>query len=57
MMGYGDESLTDEYRLDSVQLLQLDLYNTPAQLELDVVQSAVENVFSEIWQKDDPRAP
>jgi hypothetical protein len=37
VMGYGDESLTEYYRLDSVQMLQLDLYNTPAQLELDVV--------------------
>lgn len=30
ILGYGDDTLTSNYVLDSINLLQLDLYNTPA---------------------------
>lgn len=34
LMGFGDESLAHRYHLDSVDLIQIDLYNAPIQLDL-----------------------
>lgn len=49
LMGYGDESLAHRYHLDSVDLIQVDLYNAPIQLDLSQIQGSLEKVMAEIW--------
>lgn len=57
LMGYGDESLAHRYHLDSVDLIQVDLYNAPIQLDLSQIQGSVAQVLAEIWSLSDPRRP
>jgi hypothetical protein len=49
LIGYGDESLAHRYHLDSVDLIQVDLYNAPIQLDLAQIQGSLAQVLAEIW--------
>jgi len=49
LMGYGVESLAHRYHLDSVDLIQVDLYNAPIQLDLSHIQGSLAQVLAEVW--------
>jgi hypothetical protein len=41
LMGYADDTITPSYALDSIQLIQIDLYNVPAQFDTSIFNEIV----------------
>lgn len=57
LMGYADDTKIPNYVLDSIQLIQIDLYNVPAQFETSFFNEIVSKTLRTIWPKGDPRSP
>lgn len=57
-LGYTDISKTQNYKLDTIPLLQIELYNAPDHLNFHkIVTERVNFVLDEIWETNDPRRP
>ncbi len=41
LMGFADDTITPSYALDSIQLIQIDLYNVPAQFDTSIFNEVV----------------
>jgi hypothetical protein len=54
ILGFGDDTLTQNYQLDSLRLWQVDLFNLPADFDTTKVQDAFTTVLREIWSDNLP---
>lgn len=54
VLGFGSDSVSN-YALDSIQLLQLDMYN--AETNQILVTSTANRVLDQFWSANDPRRP